>query len=67
MPLIYLAVAVALMFGGGMLIALNPEPLAFQVGAGGQIWLVRASILEIFGGAVLTGAVAVGLLTLRGG
>ena len=65
MPLVYLVLLVAMMFCGGMLITLNPSPVAFNVGWRGETFQVSASILEIIGYSVVAGAALAAVLTLR--
>ena len=57
MPLLYLLLLIIMMFLGGMLIKLNPEPLQFTIGFG-RHYTVQSSILELIGVSVLTGAIA---------
>lgn len=64
MPLLYLLLLVVMMFLGGMLIRLNPDPVQFRV-AFGSHFTIEASILELIGYSALGGAVAMAIPYLR--
>lgn len=64
MPLLYLLALIAMMFVGGMLIKLNPEPVTFRVALGGN-YTVQSSILEVIGYSAIIGAAVMAIPYLR--
>ncbi len=56
MVLLYLALLIAMMFLGGMLIELNPAPIEYRVRLLGFDVGVQSSIIELIGVSALVGA-----------
>ncbi|MBI2299230.1 MAG: LapA family protein [Armatimonadetes bacterium] len=64
MPLVYLFLLICMMFVGGMLIRLNPEPVTFRFWCFGT-FQASASVLEVVGYSALFGASAAAILHTR--
>lgn len=65
MAFVYLALLIAMMLFGGMLLEHNQQPYDYTIALFGQAWQVRSSILELIVGAMFFGGAFMALPYLR--